>query len=382
MKRKIFLGEAFGCGINYQNNLILDIINNNDVLVDNPNEANIIIFAGTCACTKQQIITTIDYMKEVLENVDERKNIVVYMTGCLTRPFRLDSKFFSEINNWISNNIDVVIPQNTPYQLLDLLYPSDFMDYKNYFGDSIDYGDGSANIYISNGCTNRCSFCKINYQTWPLTSMPLEILKRHIDELNEREYKIEDLTLIGANLAQYGYDLDGKYHLPEIVEYVEEKENISGFYLGGFSTADAIRFGFESVLRDSSKFLGFGGSLESGSNRLLKMMNKNVTIEEYINFIKCIKSKKGKGLFLSIIAGFPTETLEDVKMTLQALKEISPTNVDICRYTDSSFIPSHNYEQLHPDIIQEHTRIYSKVLKKRNVGFTIQLYSYKENLKQ
>ena len=85
---------------------------------------------------------------------------------------------------------------------------------------------------------------------------------------------------------------------------------------------------------------------------------------------------------MSIIAGFPTETLEDVKMTLQALKEISPTNVDICRYTDSSFIPSHNYEQLHPDIIQEHTRIYSKVLKKRNIGFTIQLYSYKENLKQ
>lgn len=116
-------------------------------------------------------------------------------------------------------------------------------------------------------------------------------------------------------------------------------------------------------------------------NRILKLMNKNVTIEEYIDFIKCIKSKKDKDLFLSIIAGFPTETLEDVKLTLQALKEISPTCVDICRYTDSPFIPSHNYEQLSPDTIQEHTRIYSKVLRKRNIDSTIQLFSYKDNLK-
>lgn len=382
MKRKIFLGEAFGCDINYQNSLIQDVIRNNDIFIDDPSEADIIIFAGTCACTKHQVLTTVEYMIEVLEKVKDRKNVVVYMTGCLTRPFRLENDFFDKINNWISSNIDIIIPQNTPYQLLELLYPSMFAEYKNYFGDVIDYGDGSAKFYISNGCNNRCAFCKINYQTWPLKSMPVEILKYHLDELNNSGHNIDELTFIGANLPQYGYDLDGKYHLPELIEYVEEKENIFGFYLVGFSTADAIRFGFGSILRDSSKFLGFGGSLESGSNRILKMMNKNVTIEEYINFIKCIKSKKDKDLFLSIIAGFPTETLEDVKMTLQALKEISPTSVDICRYTDSPFIPSHDYEQLAPEIIQEHTIIYSKVLKKRNVRSTIQLYSYKDNLNQ
>ncbi len=382
MKRKIFLGEAFGCGINYQNNLIYEVIKNNDILTDNPSEADIIIFAGTCACTKHQIFTTVGYMAAILEKVKERKDVVVYMTGCLTRPFRLENDFFDKTNNWISKNIDIIIPQNNPYQLLDLLYPSEFVEYKDFFGYAEYYGDGRAKFYISNGCNNRCAFCKINYQTWPLTSVPLEIVKDTLDELNDIGDKIDRLTFMGANLSQYGYDLDGQYHLPELVEYVEEKENILGFYLGGFSTADAIRFGFSSVLRDSSKFLGFGGSLESGSNRILKMMNKNVTIEDYIDFIKCIKSKKDKDLSLSIIAGFPTENLEDVKMTLQALKEISPTYVDICRYTDSPFIPSHNFEQLSPDIIQEHARIYSKVLRKRNVDSTIRLYSYKDNLKQ
>ena len=59
-------------------------------------------------------------------------------------------------------------------------------------------------------------------------------------------------------------------------------------------------------------------------------------------------------------------------MTLDTLKIINSVWIDICRYTDSKFIPSHNYEQLPPEIIQEHAKIYSKVLKKRKIDLQIQ----------
>lgn len=379
-KRKIFFGDIFGCGINYQDYLIKDMINKNDILVEDVSDADIIIFSSTCACTMSQINTTINYMTEVLRYIKSRDKVKVYLTGCLTRPFRVENNFFNDVKEWMDKNIDVIIPQNAPYKLLDMLYPnSEFAELKESFGDSIIWDDGTADLYISNGCNNRCSFCKINYQAWPLTSMNVNTVKQYINELNDSDTKIKCLTFHGANLAQYGYDLDGHYHLPEIIEYLEDKDNIQGFLLGGFAVADAARLKFHDVMRDSTKLIGFGGSLETGSNRLFKLMNKNITIEEYIDFIKTIKSKKDKELYLSIIAGFPTETMEDVKLTLEALKEIAPTSVDICRYTDSPFIPSHNYEQLSPDVIQEHTRIYSRVLQRRKVDHTIQLYSYKNN---
>lgn len=374
MKRKIFLGDIFGCGINYQDYLIQDAIVGRDFLVTNASDADIIIFTSTCACTMSQITITINYMTKVLEQVKERDKVKVYLTGCLTRPFRLENDFFNGIKNWIDNNIDVVIPQNNPYLLLDMLYPNlEFGKFKNSFGYAIRYEDGTVDFYISNGCNNRCSFCKINYQTWPLKSMNIEKVKNCIDELNKCGPKIKRLVFHGANLAQFGYDIDGQYHLPEIIEYIEDKDNILSVLLSGFAVSDAVRLGFHEVLRDSDKFIGFGGSLESGSNRILRLMNKNITIEEYIDFIRCIKSKKEKQLYLSIIAGFPTETMKDVEMTLKALKEIAPTHVDICRYTDSPFIPSHNYEQLPSNIIDEHARIYSKVLQRRRVNSNVLL---------
>lgn len=378
-KRKIFFSKTQQCRINYQDSLIKDVVRENDIIVNDPSYADIIIFSATCACSMSQIALTLSYMDEILKQVKNRDKVTTYLTGCLTRSFRYENELLSNIEKWIQENIDFIVPQNEPYKMLDLLYPnSKFSNMQNCFGDIVGYGDNTVDLYISNGCNNRCSFCKINYQTWPLTSVDIATTKYNIDRLNE-EYKISCLTFIGANLAQYGYDLDGQYHLPEIIEYVENKENITSIFLGGFAVSDAVRLGFHQVLRDSTKIVGFGGSLESGSNRILKLMNKGITIEEYIDFIQKIRSKKEKKLYLSIISGFPTETLEDIKLTLKAIEEIKPNCIDICRYTDSSMIPSHNYEQLPPSIIQEHTRIYSKVLQRKRVRSTIQLYGYKYN---
>ncbi|MCI8446273.1 MAG: radical SAM protein [Bacilli bacterium] len=366
-KRNIYFGKTFDCAINYQDHLIKIIVDEKDNMVNDPSIADIIIFSGTCACTQRQILTTVKSMINDLQKVKNRDNVTVYLTGCLTRPFRLSNDFFDNVTGWINENIDFVIPQNTPYQLLDLLYPhSEFEKWKNQFGELLYYRKNSLDLYISNGCNNRCSFCKINYQTWPLTSMPIEDVKEYIDYVNNIDRKLH-LTFIGANISQYGYDLYGKYRLPEIIEYVEDKDNITSIGLGGFGVNDAVKFGFKEILRDSTKLTDIGGSLESGSNRILKLMNKGITIEEYIDFVQTIKSKKEKSLALSIIAGFPTETLEDVKMTLDALKIINPVWVDICRYVDSDFVPSHNYEQLPLEVIKEHARIYSKVLTKGKI---------------
>ena len=133
-KRNIYFGKTFDCAINYQDHLIKIIVDEKDNMVNDPSIADIIIFSGTCACTQRQILTTVKSMINDLQKVKNRDNVTVYLTGCLTRPFRLSNDFFDNVTGWINENIDFVIPQNTPYHLLDLLYPhSEFEKWKNLF---------------------------------------------------------------------------------------------------------------------------------------------------------------------------------------------------------------------------------------------------------
>lgn len=108
-------------------------------------------------------------------------------------------------------------------------------------------------------------------------------------------------------------------------------------------------------------------------------MRKGFTSEELIDFIQNIRNKNEIKLYLNLIAGFPTETIEDVKETLEVLKQLKPYMIDICRYTNSTFVDSNSYEQLNPTIIQEHTRIYEKTLQKRKVETRIVGSGYKHN---
>lgn len=183
-----------------------------------------------------------------------------------------------------------------------------------------------------------------------------------MDVLNEENYS--KVFLKATNICQYGLDNYHEYMLPEIIAYLEGKENIRNVALVGFSFSDAIKNNFDEVLRTSRKITEISGALESGSNRLLEMIRKGFTSEEIIEFVKKIREIYFKQLRITIISGFPTETLIDVSKTLEVLKQLNPGIVDICRYINSSFVDSSKFLRLLLEEIQEHTRIYSRVLKK------------------
>lgn len=147
----------------------------------------------------------------------------------------------------------------------------------------------------------------------------------------------------------------------------------------GFSFKDAIKNNFDEVLKNSQKIIELCGSLESGSNRLLSMIRNGFTSEEIIQFVENIRKIYYKNLYLDIIAGFTTEQIEDIYMTLDVLKKLRPYAIDVCRYTNSPYVDSSKYDQLNPIEIQNHARIYSKVLKKRNIRVDIVGQGYKYN---
>ncbi len=372
---KIFIGTENSCGLNYQHNIIYNELYKFFDITTNVSDADVIVIAETCCCTQYNLQCTLNYIDSILK--EKKSGSKTYLTGCITRDFE-NNMFLSKVEKWLQDNIDFIIPQNQPYLLLKLISEDVFRNKDiNDFGMVLRNSKSSAEVYISNGCLNNCSFCKLTFQKYPLKSVDLSEIKEAIDILNDAKYS--KVFLKGTNICQYGLDIYNEYMLPEVISYLEKKENIKKVILVGFSFKDAIKNDFQSVIANSDKVVELCGSLESGSDRILELIRKGFTSDEIINFVQNIRKINYKSLYLNIISGFPTETYEDVKRTLAVLKQLEPYMVDICRYTNSEFIYSSRYEQLHPTEIQDHTRIYSRTLQKRNVKVNIVGDGYKYN---
>lgn len=94
--------------------------------------------------------------------------------------------------------------------------------------------------------------------------------------------------------------------------------------------------------------------------------------------LRILDKKNYKNLLLNIIAGFPTETIDDVKRTLEVLEQLNPYAIDVCRYVNSPFVDSNQFEQLATTEIQNHARIYSRVLKNRSIKIRVLGMAYKQ----
>lgn len=363
---KIFATDLGTCGINYQNEYIIENLVQHFEFTKELEDADIIILLGTCCCTEEQLNQTLSFINWILEN--KKDNATTFLTGCITRSFKNIPKL-KEIEFFLNENIDYIVPQYQTNKLLKLVNDNLFKDLKKDSYGMCNYDDEGAILHIQNGCNNTCTFCKSNYLNCNLIDSPLENVKKAIDRLNNEH--IKKIELRGLNISQYGLSLYNDYKLIDLCEYIEEKSNIEGIMLTGFAFSDAIHQNFVDRLKHLEKLCAINGSLESGSNRILKLMNKCFTKEEFLEFYYKLTSIYEKQFFLNIISGFPTETIKDCLETIDVLKKIKPELVNINTYSNSEYIPSHNYDNLTPREIREHTKIYSKILKNNSINYKI-----------
>ena len=355
---KIFLGRSFSCSLNYQEGYIFNALASKHEITKEVSEADIIVFPSTCACTESIMNSIFAYMYDCLEK--KKPTAKVYLTGCLTRPFK-DKELNKWMEDWFRENIDFVVPHNTPNLLLQKI-SSDFSYLQqDAFGCCVENSrQNIMQLYIGNGCLNNCAFCKLSYQFYPLTSMTLEEAKLGIDYAAQRGFST--IEFIATNVSQVGIDLYGKPILPELVRYAEAKEGIEKVKIVGFAFKDAIRYKFQNFLAECSKVDYVSGALETGSPRLLKVTRKGFTPEEMIEFVKDSSGIYKKRWDLNVIAGLPTETIDDVQETLRVLRKLDPYSVNICEYVNSQMLELSTLPQLSDDEISEHARMYEEAL--------------------
>ena len=374
---KVFLGDRAVCAFEYTFQLLEARIEfSSHTIVEKPEEADLIVFPSTCSGTLYSMNNTLNYIENILKL--KKPLAKTFLTGCLARCIynneeKLDLKsmeYFSSLRKHLEQTIDFIVPDGDIDKLMQLMFPLgdelfSKVEQPYYFAEQ--YSDhADATIYVARGCMNSCTFCKATYQNFQLVSVDIDNIKKAIDNINEKNTSPQ-LYLVASNVTQYGLDLYGKYMLSELLKYINGKSNITTIDLLGFAFKDAIKQDFVQATDGISKPLILAGGLESGSDRILSLMNKGYTAKEIQQFVKMLREQRKVGLALNIITGFPTETYEDINKTIDLLSEIDPYHVNLCAYTDSPFIPSHNLPQLHPQEVLEHTEIYSKKLAKIHI---------------
>lgn len=223
-----------------------------------------------------------------------------------------------------------------------------------------------AKLKIQDGCNSFCSYCIIPYARGRERSMQLDKVFEKIDKIDELQYK--ELVLVGINLSRY-YS-DNCKSLLEVIEYADKKENIERIRLGSLEY-DNITDEFLENLSKIEKFCPqFHLSVQSGSDKILKNMNRHYTTEEYKSKINTIRNLFDDATITTdIIIGFPGEEKEDFEKTLDFVKDIKFEKVHVFPYSIRRGTKAALMKQVDPQIKKQRVKKLISVSEKIRESF-------------
>jgi tRNA-2-methylthio-N6-dimethylallyladenosine synthase len=178
----------------------------------------------------------------------------------------------------------------------------------------------SAWLPITVGCNNFCSYCIVPYVRGREKSRPMEDIVAEAERLVKSGVK--EITLLGQNVNSYGRDLYGEPRFADVLDAV----HATGVRYLRFATShpkdlndDVIeRF---ATLPNLAPYLHL--AVQSGSDRVLKAMNRHYTHEHYLELVRKVRAvRPGIALSTDIIVGFPGETEEDFLRTMDLVREV------------------------------------------------------------
>ena len=292
---------------------------------DSVDNADIVIL-NTCAIRENAHDKVFGFLG-VLKHIKDTKNpdLLIGICGCMSQEKVVVDEILSKYKyvdfvcgthnldnllNIIKDKID-----NNTQQIEVLSYEGDVVEGVPVVRDSI----YSAWVDIQYGCDKFCTYCIVPYTRGKQRSRTKESIIEEVKKLKKDGYK--EVTLLGQNVNAYGKDLYNDYNLANLLSDVSD----TGIERIRFVTSHPWDFTEEMVdiIASRDNIMPYIHlPLQSGSNKILKLMNRRYTKEEYLKLYNSIRSKvKNSSVTTDIIVGFPGETEEDFQETLNVVNE-------------------------------------------------------------
>ena len=219
-------------------------------------------------------------------------------------------------------------------------------------------------VNIMFGCNNFCSYCIVPYVRGRERSRNPKDIIREIEQLVKDG--VVEVMLLGQNVNSYGKTLDNPITFAQLLREIEKIEGLKRIR---FMTSHPKDLSDEliEVMRDSKKICNhLHLPLQSGSSRILKIMNRKYTKEQYLELVEKIRAAVPDiSLTTDIIVGFPGETEEDFQETLDVVKKVRYDSAFTFIYSKRTGTPAAKMEnQIPEDVVKDRfDRLLSEVQK-------------------
>ena len=205
-------------------------------------------------------------------------------------------------------------------------------------------------LQIQNGCNHRCTFCIIPYGRGNSRSVPLGEIVNNAKNLINRGFK--EIVLTGVDITDYGADLPGQPSFTEMLKRILELvPELSRLRLSSIDVAELKEDFIEFFVTEKRLMPHLHLSLQSGNNMILKRMKRRHTREMIYSFCQQVKKLRSETEFgADIIAGFPTETDEMFKDTLDTLNDLNISYLHVFPYSQRTGTPAAKMPQVKKEI--------------------------------
>ncbi|MFA5696529.1 MAG: tRNA (N6-isopentenyl adenosine(37)-C2)-methylthiotransferase MiaB [Bacilli bacterium] len=322
LNKKYYL-KTYGCQMNVRDSETIKAIleDMNFLETDNYLEADLLIL-NTCAVRENvhnKVFGMIGRFKHLKET---RKDIIVGLMGCMAQEEVVVDKILNKYK-WLNfvlgtHNLHQLPEVIRSQQKLNINAPSIEGDiYENLPVKRTNPFTAFVNIIY--GCDKFCTYCIVPFTRGKERSRQKEDILKEINKLIKAGY--QEVTLLGQNVNAYGKDLNDQYYLNNLLEDIA-KTKIPRIR---FLTSHPWDFTDEmiEVIKNNSNIMPyFHLPVQSGSSRILKLMGRRYTKEEYlVLFNKIKKAIPNSSITTDIIVGFPNETEEDFQETIDLVNE-------------------------------------------------------------
>ena len=285
------------------------------------NDADILII-NSCSVTGRSERKTRQLMFRALKSTDDKNPGRIIITGCAPDDIQSNKNIF-----FVSNDRKYLIPEIISNMITrDSLHekePSRF----NYT-TPLRSSRNRVNLKIQDGCDNSCSYCIIPHHRGESQSKPLPDIVKEFKELVDAGYK--EIILTGVMIGNYNWEGSGLDSLTEKLLNIKGKFRLHLTSLSPNSVTPHLI----DLLSEEKMVKHLHLSLQSGSNSILRKMNRLYTREEYLKLADEIKKRvTGFNFTTDVIVGFPSETDKDFKDTMDLIKGIGFSHIHAFRYS-------------------------------------------------
>jgi len=332
--------ETFGCTANVGDTMKLRaILRKEGHAIVAEDEADVVI-VNTCTVTKR---TELNVLKRLKELKEEGKEVVV--AGCMAAAQP------DLVKSILGNEVTMVTPQDI---------------YKSYIEDQwLDFDGVISVIPIAMGCVGKCSYCIVKRARGDLRSYKPEKICEAVKSAVERGAK--EIRITSQDCSAYGWESSEIVKLPELLEMITSVEGDFRIRVGMMNPFTMIHI-LDELLEtfDSKKiFKFFHVPVQSGSDKVLRDMNRNYKVADFVEIVKSIRQRfEDSTICTDFIIGFPTETEEDFFSSLSLLDELKPEKVNITRFSPRPETEVSKLKDLLEREKKKRSRIFSSLYQK------------------